>query len=965
MIDTQVIEGLLALSEHRAQVAFLAEQGLLDAAGLTQLLDRAAELVRSDPGQARRLATVCAKLAAHAAAPAALPRSQYISAQTYALNGDLERARELIERARAEYLRLGDHMAALRTNVGLMHVLNELGHHQEALAVGQQVLGVLHGLDKLDPSTADPDAGLLSALVQQNIGVCYENMGRYAEALSAYQAAEEGYAALQMDVPRGHINNNRGVVLLNLGRAGEALRAFETAATIFAADGAILHQAQALINSGNAHLLLGNYTRSLEDFATARRLLDTLEARAEQHILLLDTANAYLALNLYPEALASFRQAIEALQDAGMVYHRARALWGLGATLLAVKDWAAAGPALAEAADLFAAAGNVPLRVSVMLEQAALQAAQDQREAALATVQDALALLEAGPAGANTWPVQIVYAHLRSVDLLLPDVEAAEAHLLAAQPQVDALGLPHLRYRLRQRLGHVRLLQGRDEEACQLLEAAVDDIECLRAPLAQEAVRTSFLQDKTAVYEDLMRLYLSRGDEVSLQRAFAVAEQAKSRTLVELLSGIIDTSLAAEGEPEVSARLRALQADLNAIYNQLLGSDESEVRSLPLPQLLAQCTELEQEISRLRLEQRAARAPQPDIFEQHLSLDAIAAQLPAAAALLIYHIVGDEIMAFVIAQGQLQVVRRLSTVATVQQWLDRLMMQWERFRPGREFVARHLPQLERSTRRVLAALYAELVAPLEAVLAKVMPPLAANLTPRLVIVPHGLLHHLPFHATFDGEHYLLERYEVSYAPSATVLTLCQGRPTPEPRQALVIGVPDPSIPAVAAEVEAVAARLSEATVRLGEQATMAALRRDAPGRQVLHLACHGLFRADNPMFSALKLHDGWLMASEAMQLDLRGAMVVLSACESGRSRVIGGDEVLGLTRAFLGAGAASVMVSLWLVQDETTVELMARWYEYWRQGMERAAALRAAQLALMARYPHPYYWAPFVLVGQR
>jgi CHAT domain-containing protein len=93
-------------------------------------------------------------------------------------------------------------------------------------------------------------------------------------------------------------------------------------------------------------------------------------------------------------------------------------------------------------------------------------------------------------------------------------------------------------------------------------------------------------------------------------------------------------------------------------------------------------------------------------------------------------------------------------------------------------------------------------------------------------------------------------------------------------------------------------------------------------------------------------------------------MVTLSACESGRSRVMVGDEILGLIRAFLGAGAATLIVSQWLVQDEATAFLMTHLYEEMQRRPDKAAALRAAQLATKARYPHPYYWAPFLLIGQ-
>jgi CHAT domain-containing protein len=244
-------------------------------------------------------------------------------------------------------------------------------------------------------------------------------------------------------------------------------------------------------------------------------------------------------------------------------------------------------------------------------------------------------------------------------------------------------------------------------------------------------------------------------------------------------------------------------------------------------------------------------------------------------------------------------------------------------------------------------------------------PGAAGAPRKLAIVRHGPLHQVPFHALFDGRQYLIERFEVSYAPSATVLALCQRRARRRSGRALVLGVADASIPAVAGEAVAVAGHLSGAEVRLDDQATVALFQAAAPGCDVLHLACHGLFRADNPMFSALKLSDGWLTAADVIQLDLDGALVALSACESGRSQIVGGDEIVGLTRAFLGAGATSIVVSMWLVQDETTALLMAEWYARLRDGFEPAAALRMAQLAINAEYTLPYYWAPFMLVGRR
>src|SRR3712207_403339 len=199
----------------------------------------------------------------------------------------------------------------------------------------------------------------------------------------------------------------------------------------------------------------------------------------------------------------------------------------------------------------------------------------------------------------------------------------------------------------------------------------------------------------------------------------------------------------------------------------------------------------------------------------------------------------------------------------------------------------------------------------------------------------------------------------------SVYALCQVREAPGRDRATVLGVEDPLIPAAEAEARAVSKRLPGARLCVGEQATVEAFRVPAPGSGTLHLACHGLFRSDNPMFSALKLHDGWLTAADVMGLDLPGALVALSACESGRSEVIGGDEILGLTRAFLGTGAATLVVSLRLVEDYTRPGLMARGKDRLRSGEVPAAALRAAQLEVKDRHDHPYYWAPFVLVGKR
>jgi tetratricopeptide (TPR) repeat protein len=956
-----LVDDLLSLPTLEQQSEFLRAAGLLNAEGLNRLLDAAEELINGDPGKAHRLAKLCVSLADAATAPVAVPRANYVAVQTHFINGEFDAALRLAKRAHDDYVALGMSLEALRTNVGRMAVLLELGRYQEALDAGQIVLDALGCSSKLQVTPTQQQADLLTALVQQNRGGCLEYMGHYDEALDAYALAEERYRALGMIEHVAEILDNRGAILLSLGRVSEALAAREEAAAIFDKAGLTLSFAKALVNTGQVHLQLGNYARSLDAFERTRRILDSLDASADKYLLLRDTADAYLSLNLYPEALAVYREAERSLRIAGMVHDRAQVLWGMGSALIARSEFQKAERTLAEAAALFDEAGNVPLLSSVMLEQASLLAARGNQEIALTMAQRALHLVSD-----HDWPVQQIYAHLRLADLLLPNMTEVEPHLQEARRLADRLALPQLRYRLNERLGHLRRLQGRDEEARELLETAIAEIERLRGAVAQDAMRASFLRDKTAAYEDLLQLYLAREDEESVWRAFTVAERAKSRALVDLLAGVTERGMRTKADPELEERLRKLQADLNAVYNRLLGGTDDGEDGTSLPNMHTRAAELEQEISRLRM-QLAVASEARGPFADSASLEDVLGQIPRDATLLAYHVIGDEIMAFVGAGGRIRALRHLGSAARVRQLLQKLTAHWDRFRAGREFVSRNMRLLERSAQRILNELYQESIEPLETLLDEVAEPSLGkgDSSRKLAVVPHGPLHQMPFQALFDGRRYLLERFEISYAPSARVYGLCQHKASRSLDDALVMGVPDPLIPAVTGEVRAVARRFPRVELLEGEQATLSALETEAPGRSVVHLACHGLFRADNPMFSALKLHDGWLMAADAMQLNLEDALAALSACESGRNEVIGGDEVLGLARAFLGAGVATLVVSLWIVQDETTAMLMDSWYKHLRDGMGRASALRAAQLEIKDHYPHPYFWAPFVLMGKR
>ncbi len=952
MVSPRLVEKLLALCDLEQSADLLRGADLLDASGLESLLDVADGLVRSDPGKAHRLAEVCAGGAEVCDLPAVAARSSYIRLQPWLAKGEFDAALRMAGEAYRGYMAGGRPLDAVRTHVGRMSVLLELGLYQEAIDAGQGVLDAVDGEDGIRASPTRRQHVMLTALVQQNRGRCFECMGRYEEALEAYGMAEERYRMLGETERVGEILDNTGAVLLYLGRGNEALESHEAAAAVFTEAGLTISRAKALCNIGEANWHLANYRDSLAAFEEARHLYESLDELTDKSLLLFDIANVYLDLNLYPEALAAYRQANPLLHSEGMAHERARAMWGMGVAFAATSNLEDAERALAEAAELFTAADNSPLLSGVMLDQSLVQEKQGELGASLAHAREALDLLIE-----EDWSVQRIYAHLRLVDLLLPEVDAAEPHLDEARLLAEHLALPQLHHRLNERLGRLRRLQGRDEEALDALEEAIGEIERLRDTVTHESMRASFLSDKAGAYEELLKLYLSKWSESDPRGVFAVAERAKSRALVDLLTGVSKEPAHSTDDP-TQERIRTLQADLNATYNQLLGTGDVATGT-PIPNLQGRTVELEREISELRLR----TVPKGiDPFTPPAPSE-VPEDLPGGVTLLAYHIVDDEIVAFVREAGRVRIARGCGSVGVVARLLQRLDVQWDRMGAGQGFVDQHAEYLALLTQRVLTSLYEELVAPIEPLLAASHQGMGGP--HRIAIVPHGLLHQVPFHALFDGGAYLLDRFEVSYAPSATVFSFYQKQVSRSFERALVLGVADPLIPNVADEARAVASHLPGAEVLSDGQATTSAVREKAPGCGVLHLACHGMFRADNPMFSSLKLHDGWLTAADVLRLDLGGALVTLSACESARNRVLAGDEILGLARGFLGAGAATLVASLWLVQDETTSGMMEGWYARLSNGAGRAAALRDVQLALKEQHPHPYYWAPFALIGQR
>jgi len=178
-----------------------------------------------------------------------------------------------------------------------------------------------------------------------------------------------------------------------------------------------------------------------------------------------------------------------------------------------------------------------------------------------------------------------------------------------------------------------------------------------------------------------------------------------------------------------------------------------------------------------------------------------------------------------------------------------------------------------------------------------------------------------------------------------------------------MGIPDNRAPFIEDEVRSIGSMLEGAKTHFGSSATQEVLEREGPGSRIVHIATHGRFRQDNPIFSAIRLGDCYLNVYDIYRLRLPVELVTLSGCATGVNSVTAGDELIGLARGLFQAGANSLVLSLWDAHDASTAEFMRHFYTGLDQGLSRAWALKQAMREVRDRWPHPYHWASFVLMG--
>jgi CHAT domain-containing protein/tetratricopeptide (TPR) repeat protein len=936
-----IVERLLALEEP-ARREFVRHNAARDWAALASTLtERVREEVRVDTARAQRLAELATTIAETTGNKLVLAKSLRARANAlYALDQHAG-AVELHKQAAALFEAEGDEEEFARTLSGSIQPLLLLGHYDQALAAADRARGLF----------VKQGNTLRLARLDINIGNVYHRQDRFAEALVYYERAynelvvhydAEGMAAVMSNLP---------LCYMNLNEFPRALEMYQKARQHCEQRGMPILVAYADYNIAYLYFLRGDYGRAIQMLREAAQSGKIANDAYQIALCSLDLSEIYIEVNLIPEASQLAREANAHFQQLGFGYEAAKAL--VFAAIAASRQ----GQAF-EGIKLFSTAKELFIRDKNYIWPSLIdlyQALVLFNEGRLFEARQ-LCVAARDFFGPSAMRSKAVLAELLLVRIALRMNQAATArrHSEAALQQVHKMESPMLTYQAEVLMGEVERATGNPDLAYECYRRAREALEMLRGSLRGEELKIAFFQNKLEVYENLVELSLTAA---RLEEAFEYVELAKSRSLTDrLMKPVHVPSETDTGQSDLVRSIRNLREELNWYYNliereQLKPEEHSPER---IQKLEREARTHEDDLMRALHEATLDEASQAGLpIPSALSLEKIRSLLPADTALIEYFRIQDRDIACVLSRDDLQ-IRPVTVESRVKKMLQLFQFQLAKFRLDPQYVAGFQDLMLESTQGHLASLYQELIAPIADLLE----------AKHLVFAPHGLLHHIPFHALFDGEAYLTDKFSISYAPSASVYALCCEKIVNVSGGSLVLGVADAQAPLILEEVQALSTILPNAKTFVGEAASEAILRSLGPTSRIIHIATHGYFRQDNPMFSSIRLGDSYLSLYDLYHFKLPAELVVLSGCATGRNTVTPGDELMGLVRGLLQAGAQSLMLSLWDVHDASTRDFMIAFYSRLAQGWTKPLALQAAMAEIRKSYPHPYYWAPFALIGK-
>jgi tetratricopeptide (TPR) repeat protein/CHAT domain-containing protein len=848
--------------------------------------------------------------------------------------GQYQQALDFNQQALAIHQELGDLSGEAISLVNIADVYISQGQYQKALDNQQQALAIQQEIgDRAGQATTLADIGLV-----------YNNLGQYEQAMNYVQQALDIYRELGQQSGEAVTINNLAGIYVGLGQYEQGMNYFQQALAIHKEIGDRSGEGSTLNNIGYVYGGTGQYEQALSYYQQALAIHKEIGDRSGEGTSLNNIGTVYDDLGQYQSALNYYQQALAIHKEIGDRSGEATTLNNISLVYNELGQYQSALNADHQALAIFREIGERAGEATLLGTIGGVYYSVEQYQQALSYYQQALAIhKEIGDRsgeGTSLNNIGLVYYSLRQYPEAL---DYYQQSLAIAQEIGD-------RTQAKTILGNIGVLYDEQDDNVQAMsyyQQAIEVIESIQGDIKIRELKTSFASQQVDIYERLINLLWDNGH---FQEAFNYVERARARAFLDgLAGGAVDfragaNSTGLEREQLLKAEILSLHTELVKLRNR--PQDEWDTDAIAA--VRSELSRLETDYAQLLTDIKLLNPEVSSLVSVNVaSLDDIQRLIDEDTTLLEYYVSPDRTFVFIITNSTFEPL-------ALEVSLDDLTHTVATFRD--------FANLDDTYPTNLKQLYSWLITPLKDRLK----------TPLVGIIPHGVLHYLPFAALTDGASYLSDDYSLFTLPSASVLRFIQEKRKPESNTVLALGNPTTDLPSLHfAEQEAESiAKLYRTQALLGTTATESSVWDNARKVAILHLAAHGEYNSNNPLFSAIHLagdtqNDGRLEVHEVYSLDLTAAtnLVVLSACETNIGAVSAGDEVVGLNRAFLYAGTPTVISSLWNVDDAATALLMERFYTHLRAGMSKGEALRQAQMDVRGEYPHPYYWASFVLTG--
>lgn len=782
-------------------------------------------------------------------------------------------------------------------------------------------------------------------VVRKEIGRTLAKLGKLPEALALFEAAIEHYRSLGDEVRLPSLLADAARILARLGRSQEQRAYLEEALYILRRAGDRTGEADILSELGHFEFQRNSYDEGLKRFEEALSLYRAIRSNVGEMKSLFNSAHLYFDLGRAEEAQIRYERALSLARELQSDIVEASILRDMARLLIFEGRFVEAYSRIEEALMLARRIGSPPEEIDALKMKGDLlgRCSCGRDDEAFTAYSEALSLSKRLPDPREKLKVLI------SIGLLQLSRGSPAAAVRTFEEVLEGRRSIHSEL---QESVVLKLLANAYQDLGQLDRS----IELYRQAFAAESSildRTStddFLlhqaRHSVNVAHPLIQLLVSSGRH---GEAFAVAEDARSRAFLRQirsrppsLRGSVDSGLLAEED-----RLRAALSELDREIRSEMWKPFNERDQSLLETLSSEIDEARQRYETVLIRLKQTNPEDASLIRPApLSLSDVQRLLDRETTLVEYFVLLDETLVWVIDQESYHLLQlplsAEALYAKVALWHGRIAGR----APGAELES---------------ALYQDLIAPLEPYLRH----------QRLLLVPHESLHWLSFAALRDAAGIaLVERFSLTYLPSASILPFLAAKRSPNAGRLLTIGDPDGSLPYAASEARTVAALYGTQAV-LGRQASEALLRQRSRGVDVLHIATHSTLDSARPLFSRLQLapsaeDDGNLELHEVFGLDLTGTnLVVLSGCDTGRGSLEHGVELVGWGRAFLHAGAPAVLTTLWPIDDAASAALMKSFHRHFRDGLSAADSLRTAQreIAREERWRSSYFWAGFTLVG--